>query len=52
MDEVSPVSHDSGVVFDVSDKREIKQFDVKVRFDTSVYSELKSGMSSKLWIYK
>jgi len=52
VDEISPVSHDSDVVFNISNKREVKQFDVKVRFDTALYPELKSGMSAKIWIYR
>lgn len=52
VDEISPVSHEGDVVFNISDKREVKQFDVKVRFDISKYPELKNGMSSKMWIKK
>lgn len=50
--EVSPTSHDSDVVFSVSDKREEKDFDVKVTYDRAAYPELKNGMSAKIWIYK
>lgn len=52
VDEISPTSHDSGVVFNISDQRETKIFDIKVRFDVSKYPELKNGMSAKLTIYK
>jgi len=52
VDEISPVSLESGVVFNISDKREIKEFLIKVRFDNGAYAELKSGMSAKMWIYK
>ncbi len=52
IDEISPVSRESGVVFNISDKRETKQFDIKVRFNTDQYPELKDGMSAKIWIYK
>ncbi len=51
VDEVGPISSQSGIVFNISDKREIKQFLVKVRFDVGAYPELKSGMSARLWIY-
>jgi multidrug resistance efflux pump len=51
VDEISPEAQSSDVVFQISDKREEQIFDVKVRFDTSVYSELKNGMSAKLWVY-
>ncbi len=52
VDEISQTSDVSGVVFNISDKREVKQFDVKVRFDVNAYPELKDGMSAKMWIYK
>jgi hypothetical protein len=51
VDEVSPTSNQSGVVFSISDKREIKQFDIKVRYDTLLYPQFKNGMSAKLRIY-
>jgi multidrug resistance efflux pump len=52
VDEVSPTSHASGVVFNISDQRETQTFDVKVAFDTAAEPELKNGMSARLWIYK
>ncbi len=51
VDEVSPISAQSGIVFNISDKRETKQFIVKVRFDSGVYPELKNGMSARIWVY-
>lgn len=51
VDEVSPSSNQSDVVFNISDARQIQQFNVKVRFDTTAYPELKNGMSAKLTIY-
>jgi len=52
VDEISPVSRQGDIVFNISDKREVKQFDVKIRFDINKYPELKNGMSAKLWIYR
>jgi len=52
VDEVSEVSRSSAVVFSISDARQVKQFDVKIRFDISAYPELKNGMSAKVSIYK
>ena len=52
VDEISPVSREGDIVFNISDKREVKQFDVKIRFDINKYPELKNGMSAKLWIYR
>ncbi|MDE1970278.1 MAG: HlyD family efflux transporter periplasmic adaptor subunit [Patescibacteria group bacterium] len=50
VDEISPSSRQGDIVFNISDKREVKQFDVKIRFDTHAYPELKNGMSAKIWI--
>jgi len=52
VDEISETSRQSSVVFNISDKREVKQFDVKIRFDINTYPELKNGMSAKVWIHK
>jgi len=51
VDEVSPVSDDTGVVFSISDARPVKKFNIKVRFDDSKYPELKSGMSAKITVH-
>jgi multidrug resistance efflux pump len=51
VDEVSPEAQSSDVVFQISDKREEQIFDVKVRFDTTQYPDLKNGMSARLWVY-
>ena len=50
VDEISPTSHNSDVVFSISDKRAQSSFDIKVRFDVNKYPELKNGMSAKMWI--
>ncbi len=52
VDEVSPISNQSGIVFNISDKREVKQFDVKIRFDVKAHPLFKEGMSAKITIYK
>ncbi|MGD0328091.1 MAG: efflux RND transporter periplasmic adaptor subunit [Minisyncoccia bacterium] len=52
VDEIVPTSNQSDVVFNISDQRETQQFDIKVRFDTSAYPQLKNGMSARLWIYE
>lgn len=51
VDEVSPEAQAADIVFQISDKREEQIFDVKVRFDTNEYPELKNGMSAKMWVY-
>jgi multidrug resistance efflux pump len=52
VDEVSPTSREGDVIFNISDKRQIKEFNVKIIFDIHKYPELKNGMSAKIWIYK
>lgn len=52
VDEVSPTSRATDVVFDISDERPTNQFDVYVRFDPTKYPQLKNGMSARIWIYK
>ena len=52
VDEISPTARQTDIVFNISDKRQINQFDVKIRFDVNVYPEIKNGMSAKVWIYQ
>lgn len=52
VDEISETSRDSDVVFSISDKRETKKFDIKIRFNVAEYPELKNGMSAQAWVYK
>ncbi len=51
VDEISPTSNDAGILFSISDKRPVKKFDVKVRFNVTDYPELKNGMSAKIAVY-
>ncbi len=51
VDEVSPTAISTGIVFDISSQRPTQQFDIKVRFNTDVYTKLKNGMSARMWIY-
>ncbi len=50
VDEVSPEARSGDVVFTISDKRQEQVFDIKVRFDTTLYPELKDGMSARIWV--
>ena len=52
VDSISSTSRDSGIVFNISDKREVKEFEIKVRFSRDAYPELKNGMSAKIVIQK
>lgn len=51
VDEVSPTSNQSDVVFNISDQRPTNQFSVYVRFDPTRYPQLKNGMSARIWVY-
>ncbi len=51
VDEIAPTSDQSDVVFNISDQREVQQFTVKARFDTSAYPQLRNGMSARMWVY-
>ncbi|NVN96707.1 HlyD family efflux transporter periplasmic adaptor subunit [Candidatus Nomurabacteria bacterium] len=52
VDEISETSKDTSVVFSISDKREVKEFTIKVRYNTSLYKKFKNGMSAKIKVYK
>jgi multidrug resistance efflux pump len=52
VESVASTSRQSDIVFSISDKRQQKEFEVKVKFDVSKYPELKNGMSAKMWVYK
>lgn len=51
VDEVSETSKDSSVVFSISDKREVKEFTIKIKYDNLLYSKFKNGMSAKIKVY-
>ena len=51
VEEISSTSKDSSVVFNISDKREVKEFTIKVKYDVSLYKEFKNGMSAKIKVY-
>lgn len=51
IDEIAPTSNQSGIVFNISSQRQTQQFDIKARFDTSAYPELKNGMSARMLIH-
>jgi multidrug resistance efflux pump len=50
--EISPSNHAGDVVFNISDKRQVQQFDVKIRYSLTDYPNFKNGMSAKVWIIK
>jgi len=52
VDEISPSARQQDIVFSISDKRQVRQFDIKAKFDIDKYPELKNGMSARMTIYK
>lgn len=52
VESVSPIPSSNGIAFSISDKREEKDFDVKVSYDQSLYTQFRNGMSARIWIYK
>lgn len=51
VDEVEPTANQSGVVFNISDERQIQKFDIKVRYDVNAHPEFLNGMSAKITVY-
>ena len=52
VDFIGTTARDSDIVFSISDQREEREFDVNAVYDIQAYSELKNGMSAKMWVYK
>lgn len=52
VESVSPTKRSGDVVFNISDKRETKQFDVKIRYDEPENAWFHNGMSARVWIVK
>lgn len=52
VESIANAPNQSSVVFSISDKRQERNFDVKVSFDPKAYPELTNGMSARIWIYK
>ncbi|MDB5239361.1 MAG: putative secretion protein [Candidatus Parcubacteria bacterium] len=51
VDEISPTSKDTSVIFSISDKRPTRQFDIKVRYDAAAHPEFRNGMSAKMKVF-
>jgi multidrug resistance efflux pump len=49
---VSQTSREGDVVFSISDKREEKEFNIKVQYDHDLYTSFRNGMSARLWVSK
>lgn len=51
VEEISATSKDSSVVFSISDKREVKDFTIKIKYDIANHPEFVNGMSAKIKVY-
>ena len=52
VESVASAPDTSDIVFSISDNRQERLFDVKVKYDISEDPELKQGMSAKMYVYK
>jgi len=52
VESIAPSARQQDIVFSISDKRQVSQFDITVKYDVDKYPELKSGMSAKMKVYK
>lgn len=52
VESVSPTKNAGDVVFNISDKREVKQYDVKIDYDAATGAQFQNGMSARVWIVK
>lgn len=52
VESVSQTNREGDVVFNISDKREVKEFEVKISYDTDALSQFQNGMSARVWIVK
>lgn len=52
VEEISPISRNGDIVFSISDKRQMQNFDVKIAYDINALPNFKNGMSAKVRIIK
>lgn len=52
IDSIGQSAIQQDIVFSISDKRATNEFEVRAKFDSSLYPELKNGMSAKMKVYK
>lgn len=52
VESVSMAARASDIVFSISDKRQVQEFEITAIFSTKSYPEFKDGMSAKMWVYK
>ncbi len=51
VEEISPTANDTNIVFNISDKRAIQEFTIKVKYDVPSHKEFKNGMSAKIKVF-
>lgn len=49
---VGVTNHEGDVVFNISDKRQTQEFDIKIDYDHEANKGFQNGMSAKVWIIK
>ena len=52
VESIKNTSNDGDVVFNISDKRQEKQFEIKIKYDSRLCPQFQNGMSAKAWIIK
>ncbi|MBY0376569.1 efflux RND transporter periplasmic adaptor subunit [Patescibacteria group bacterium] len=52
VDSIGATSKQSGVTFSISDKREQKEFEIKLKYDVAANPLFRNGMSAKINIFK
>jgi multidrug resistance efflux pump len=52
VDSISNSSHEGDIVFNISDKRQEKKFEIKIKYDHNKLPQFQNGMSAKVWIIK
>lgn len=52
VESIIPTSYENDIVFNISNKRQEKVFEVKVQYDDTITPQFLDGMSAKMWIYK
>lgn len=51
IDEVSSTAKQTQIAFSISNERPTQQFEVFAKFDSSLYPEIKNGMSAKMTVF-
>jgi multidrug resistance efflux pump len=52
VEKISEMSREGDVVFNISDKRQEKEFEITIKYDLMRYPDFQNGMSAKVWIVK